>query len=517
MTLKKKIIFAAAAFSLTLSSCSVKNTRVADEGANKLYTYNLNMYKLYDSEYAEGDNTEFNKMLRERFGIKFNYDRIPKSDWKARVSTYFTSGETPDIIIGGDEDIYKIWAEDGYLAPIDYTALNEWCGLWGDDLQKVVNLASDTDGEMYYLPSVNQDKVKLCWLYRKDVFDDLGTEFPSSADEFLAVCEKLKEKYPNKTIISSDGDRNNVLAGFFQAFWIPADVLVKNSCVDPKTGEFIPYAMAEDNAREMLKFVNILYREGYFDYESLSAEGNFTDRAEDSGFITYDYVYNGDKLSGQSGGEWTWADNMLTYDENRGTIFKKEPLYNKFGVAFGADLGDDEEKFKTILRYYDWCASKEGRLYTTYGIEGKSYEIKNGQPEVKAGWYHEKENPSGKKISEEFGIIPYTFIQHLKMHKEIIKDEPETLYKAYTSKSDYYSFEEIPMRYTKEEKERYTELETALGIKRDEYINRFIKGEDNPGDDSAWNRYLEELNKAGLEEFNKLQKTVYERTAAELG
>ncbi|MCI8520457.1 MAG: extracellular solute-binding protein [Clostridia bacterium] len=507
-----------------LASCGKQKTETVDENGNKIYSYTLNMYTQDDNEYPTQEDTLFNNYIRDNFGIKFVYDRIPRTDWETKTNTYFATGDSPDVTIGGKEMNYKAWGNEGYLAPIDYTKLPNWCALWGDNLDKVVSLASNSDGNLYYLPTVRQEKVQMCWLYRKDIFDALNISFPKTADEFVEACKKIKAQYPDNIIISSNGQKKSSLTGFFQMFWIPELILQTQSCIDPVTNEFVPYAMASDNAREMYKFVNSLYKEGLIDKEILSIEkDNFYTRcAQNNAFITYNYVYNTDtfnnktNVNGNTGANWDWAGNMVTAYPDKGTIYKKDPLYSNWGPAFSAELGADTERFDALLKYYDWCATDEGQLFTSYGVEGESYNMVDGKPEVADGWYHEKDNPEGKKINREYGTLTYTFNKYPKLFEELRGNQIEKLYDAYMANDKYYYFDEFPMRYTEDEEKRYTDLETALNSKRDEYMARFFMGESDPASDADWEAYLSDLKKVGLDEFVELQKTVYERTKAEV-
>ena len=81
---------------------------------------------------------------------------------------------------------------------------------------------------------------------------------------------------------------------------------------------------------------------------------------------------------------------------------------------------------------------------------------------------------------------------------------------------NYYYFDEYAMRYTEDEEKQYTDLETALNAKRDEYMARFLMGESDPNNDADWQAYIDDLKKIGLDEFVELQTTVYERTLAEI-
>ena len=81
---------------------------------------------------------------------------------------------------------------------------------------------------------------------------------------------------------------------------------------------------------------------------------------------------------------------------------------------------------------------------------------------------------------------------------------------------NYYYIESVPMRYTSEEQDTMTDLQTAIATKRDEYMARFLLGNMDPDNDADWNKYISDMNRVGLEKFEKLQSTVYERTKADL-
>ncbi|MGN1114951.1 MAG: extracellular solute-binding protein [Candidatus Ornithomonoglobus sp.] len=532
--MKLKRVFAlllTAALAVPMAAgCNKQVTEEIDENGNKTYVYTFNMYTQDDNEYPTEEDTVFNQFIKEKFGIKFIYDRIPRADWETKTNTYFATGSEPDITIGGKEVNYRSWGKDMYLAPIDVDKLPNWKALWGDKVDDVVALASNSDGNLYYLPTVRQEKVQMCWLYREDIFNELGIEFPKTADEFYEACKKIKEKYPDRIIISSNGQKKSSLTGFFQMFWIPELVFQTHSCIDPATGEFIPYALTTDNAREMYKFINKLYNEGIIDKQILSIEKDtfYSRCAQNNAFLTYNYVYNVDTFDSKTNvngntGKWAWSGDMVTAYPEKGTIYKKDPSYSNWGPAFSAKLLETPERYDAILEYYDWCATEEGQLFTTYGLTDEeaakygaegSYEMVNGQPEVKDGWYHDKFNPKGDKINKVYGTLSNTFIKHPKMFQEYRGEEIDKLYDAFMAHDNYYYFDEFPMRYTDDEQDDFTDLETALNAKRDEYMARFFMGESDPNNDDDWNQYLSDMKKVGLEKFEELQTTVYERTKA---
>ena len=43
-----------------------------------------------------------------------------------------------------------------------------------------------------------------------------------------------------------------------------------------------------------------------------------------------------------------------------------------------------------------------------------------------------------------------------------------------------------------------------------------MMGESDPNNDDDWNKYISDMKKVGLDKFCEMQKTVYERTKAQV-
>ena len=50
---------------------------------------------------------------------------------------------------------------------------------------------------------------------------------------------------------------------------------------------------------------------------------------------------------------------MITAFPERGTIYKKDPLYSNWGPAFSAGISDDMDRYNTLLKMFNWCATEK--------------------------------------------------------------------------------------------------------------------------------------------------------------
>jgi ABC-type glycerol-3-phosphate transport system substrate-binding protein len=95
----------------------------------------------------------------------------------------WTSGQAPDIIVGGPADMTS-FPEKGWLAEWDESEIG--------DLVVPDGFAGEVDGKIYALPQPGAQTIPLVY-YNKDMFEKAGiTEAPTSWDEFLEVSEQLK-------------------------------------------------------------------------------------------------------------------------------------------------------------------------------------------------------------------------------------------------------------------------------------------------------------------------------------
>ena len=555
MKLKKLIVLGTSIILAvtSLASCGTKSQNSYESKDGKtIYTYRLNMYTADGVEYAEGQDTNFANIIRDKFNIELEYDRIPRGDWETKTNISYAVGDEADFTSGGKEAQYRKWASDGYLEPIpeeaytgDDCVLKDWKALWSkEDFNEILSLAKNSDGKLYYLPTVRQNKAAMCWDYRKDVFDELGiNDFPETIDELYDVCSKIKAAYPDKIIISCNGmgttSPGSAITGFCQAYWIPELIMQQHSYVDPVTDEYVPYALTTDNAREMYKTIKKFNDAGFIDRELFTVDkDNFSKRlATDNCFITYNYIYSIEEFNRKTKGgnenknvDWQWSDNMVTAFPDKGTIFKREPLYSNWCAAFSKGISADMDRYHAVFKMSNWISPEEGQLYTTFGVkkddpevlrqaienDNYSYHIENGEPVMNPGWYDDSNPQTDKKkdktLGAEYGLSVSTFKQEDHMWNRLRGVQCDELYNAFMAKDNYYYFEQIPMRYTPDEEQRFRDLETALNAKRDEYIQRFFSGNVDPNNDNDWNQYISDMNKVGLQEFTELQKTVYFRT-----
>lgn len=121
--------------------------------------------------------------LAEHPNITINYEKYSYAEYPTKMRLQLSAGDsTPDIMI--IHDLFaRQFVDAGYLADVSDLITD---GEVLDVMQPVKK-----DNQVYGLP--NQVTNEYVFLYRTDIFDELGLEVPTTFDEYFETALKLKE------------------------------------------------------------------------------------------------------------------------------------------------------------------------------------------------------------------------------------------------------------------------------------------------------------------------------------
>lgn len=167
------------------ASASAGNSSASGDSAG---TDSGKQVELQFLQYKPEARETFDKLIakfEEKYpNIKIVQDNPP--DASTVLKTKVAAGEVPDIIANGGDNVFASLAQSDVLA--DFTGapeLSEVQGAFVDILKQI----AETD-KVYAIPyGVNANGI----IYNKKEFQDLGLAVPTTWDEFVAVCQKIKD------------------------------------------------------------------------------------------------------------------------------------------------------------------------------------------------------------------------------------------------------------------------------------------------------------------------------------
>lgn len=192
-------------------------------------------------------------------------------EWKGRdvktlIGAALDAGEKIDIF---DDDYMRMCQLDTkYLT--DLTDMAKAADYEKHIMPIILDSAKSwTDGKLYVMPY--QPYTTGVW-YNKDMFEKAGiTEVPTTWDEFLTVCQKLKDSGVNA--ITCNSDTATLLYGFQLARYIGQDAVL--DCFNNADWANVP------EAKKAAEDIQTLFKEGYM---SEYAPAQYPDGQNEIGF-----------------------------------------------------------------------------------------------------------------------------------------------------------------------------------------------------------------------------------------
>jgi putative aldouronate transport system substrate-binding protein len=329
--------------------------------------------------------------LANRTGVKVKYVHPATNQAKEQLNVMFASGDYTDIIEwrwltdypGGPEKAIK----DGNLLK-----LNDLIDQYAPNLKAYLEANPDVDkqiktdsGSYYGFPFVRGDdslKVFQGPILRKDWLDDLGLQLPTTIDEWHTVLKAFKEKKGADaplTFVSQPRLLDVIQSGggFVGAYGIGYSFYLQEGKVK--------YGPNEAGFKDFLTTFHQWYEEGLLDLDIAAIDYKILTEKMTSG-------KSGATIANAGGGIGNWITAMKDKDPSYNLVGAPYPVLNKgdtpflgqkdFSAPYGGyyAISAKSKHPEIAVQYLDYGFSEEGRMLYNFGIEGVSYEMKDGYP-----------------------------------------------------------------------------------------------------------------------------------------
>lgn len=465
------------------------------------------------------DTTTF-KLLEEKTGCHVEWQHPAAGAGTERFNMMIASGEYPDAIVynwtnvnGGIES----YVDDGVI--VDLTPYIEKCmpnfnKLLNDNPEFKKDVTTD-DGKILSIPYIRQDK-QLCiyqgTVIRQDWLEKLNLKAPTTPEELEQVLIAFKTQDPNGNGKADEipwgaaYGLDNVmgLGPIMWAFNTTYNFHLRDGKVvyGPTTAEF----------KEGLTYLARLYKEGLIDPDYLTndrqkMDAKYTSDITGFGFgfqpSTY-YTSMNDGSRKISGIGYLKSSDGKNYCYNDAYV---QPVMNSVSLA----VTSSNNNVAGTLKWLDNLYGGDGVMYANYGEEGKTYEMKDGEPVFTE---YMTNNPDGKTFAQMIGLTcavrdsAFPMLQTWQFYKQTL--QPWGVESIETWMNDNADTSNIlpQISRTQEESERYSELMNPIKTYMQEQANKVITGAISVDE---WDNVVEKIGQMGIDEVVKIQNDAYER------
>lgn len=472
-------------------------------------SYGMTLSGTWSDRYDSFDKLPLGIALEEKTGVDMEMLHVEN---KQAMNLLLVSGELPDIIgynfqasyTGGEAKAIQ----DGLIYPMS----EEFVKKNAPDYWKVISSNPDLlkqvktpEGDIYGFAFILGDdllKGGYGLIVRDDWCEELGISLPETADEFYEMLKAFKEQKGVEipfcvdiNFLKAILDRGLITSPFGL---VTTDIYLKDGKVE------IGYAQEEFKA--VLEWLSKLYAEGLLD-------PNFATLDKDT--IT------ANMLTGKSGvssgacgsilGTWLVTNkNVEDYSlagiknlvANRGDT----PMYGHYntdvagGVTVITTACKDPEQ---AARFLNYGYTEEGNMLYNFGIEGESYEMKEGAPVYTEKILHNSEGLTVQQAMSEYllawGNGPFVQDKDYLLQYYTEEEQKVALDRWVQNNAKDYKLPRITIN--EKDAGQYSSLKSELETYRDEMIIKFIRGEESL---DGFDKYLSTLDSMGVEKLKEM-------------
>ena len=367
--MKKKIVAvmlsALTAGSLLLTGCGGGSSSSGDSGSGGSGggdTLTVMCVGTEADTYIDGYNAIAEKFSEDNeYGVTVEIEFYENEQYKTKLTTLMASNAVPDIFFTWELSYLQPFVEGGKVADItSYLEEDqEWKNSFADGTLDLLAY----DGKNYGVPT----QKSLCVMfYNKQIFEENGVEVPTTYEEFLEVCQTLKDN--GVTPMTMCGRDAWIPAQFVQqiAGGMAGDQLFTDVCDGTEPWNNETHVKAAEEVKKMAD--NGYFQDGYIGMGPEESTDLFT---SGQAAMYFQGAWDADKCAKSEVGDNVGAFVLPAYD----------PQYNNISVGSVDTSFSVSENCKNkdaavaFLKYWTSQESEDSLLYDYGRIPAGNYEI----------------------------------------------------------------------------------------------------------------------------------------------
>ncbi|WP_020617359.1 extracellular solute-binding protein [Paenibacillus daejeonensis] len=457
------------------------------------------------SQVIKTDTPVLQEIARQT-GVTINLEPVPGSNYLDKKRALLATNNIPDIMGVEASEVAEFAGTGMFVTISDY--LDQMPNLQAAIEENPEINKLFIDGKLYSLPITEKFKIQggKTLLMRMDILEEVGMEVPTTFDELYEVLAAMKQAYPDSYPWTTRG------MSFMDAFSFGMGSGY-GMTLDPDTDTYF-YGTNKPEFKEVLSYLNRLYSERLLDPDfAVNTKQNWDEKLSTGrSFFYYDnnqFAVNYNTILQESNPEARF--DRLPYLENaqgqtRGWLYPKGWLIDNYVIS------SKTKNPEALIKMFDWMYGEEGTTVTNYGVEGETYEVVNGQPEIKPEvleQYANASDPARVMMSEIGGGLLALAVRVdegptrqmappdlVRWGEELVADPGAVIVPG------------LSPAFTDEENDRIKDYTTRISVLEQDVV-KFIIGTKSLDDFDAW---ASELTAAGAEEMEQIYNEAYTRT-----
>jgi putative aldouronate transport system substrate-binding protein len=510
----KKFAFMLIAAAVVLIGFADSEAKETTWVSDKLVVLKIHMH--FRNKYVWDDNWPVAKEVTRLTNVKLeNTASKTATNSLEQFNLMMASGNLPDVVAGDVlKDNFIKYGLQGAFIP-----LNKLIDQYAPNIKAyfrshpyVQKSITAPDGNIYFIPYIPDGKVARSWWIRKDWLNKLNLKEPQNVNELYTVLKAFREKDPNGNgkkdeipFFVREPERIYNLVNFFGARASGSDAAMDFYIDNGK----VKHPFAEQGFRDGMIQLARWYAEGLIDAEVFTRGARAREQlfGNNQGGMTYD-----------------WPASTASYND---TFAKTVPGISIVGIAPPADvkgkrwMEDSRSEVRPdgwaitsknkhvieTIKLFDFYFSKVGRLAANFGVEGLTYDMKNGKPVFKDSVLKGK-TPVLTQMWDVGAQIPVGFWQDFEYERQWTIPAAIKCNELY-EKGNWFQPMFYGVNMTVEERAVYDKYWSDISTYMNVMAQSWLLGSKKV--DKTWDEYRKELKKMNYDKVIAVMQQAYDR------
>lgn len=407
-----------------------------------------------------------------------------------------SSGDMPDILSVFPNDVQKFGPQGAFTDLSEHMDKMPNVKAYLDSKPDVMERMVSPTGEIFSIINDGAgESSQMVWFYREDIFKEQNLTPPTTWEELHSVSMQLKELYPDSYPFMfrhglSTLDTFGPSFGFYPEFY-----------PDPADPTKITFGLQNPNAKTMVEWLNKFLKDGLMppDWLTMDYKAWTQFMATNKAFITTQFIGQIEIMNGQL------PEGNLEFMAPPIGAGDKPYLPRGGSESYGLAIASTTENLDASLRYLDYIFSEKGKDIQSWGKEGETYTIVDGNRKFNDNYKEPNDMRiiSGIQTAATYGWFDFD------AWLALVKEEEQ---EAYVEAPKY----RFPISYsrpvlTADEAASITTSNDLIWKFWTGEVTKFIFGE-RPI--TEWETFVQELEKHDLEKIRAVYQTALDRQIA---
>jgi putative aldouronate transport system substrate-binding protein len=445
--------------------------------------------------------------------IKLEIEDAATEGFAERRNLLFAANELPDFFFkAGISPLDSVkYGTAGQLIPLE-NMIDKYAPNFKklmDQYPEIRPAITTPEGHIYVLPgvvTVGAARTNKKWI-NKDWLDKLGLKVPTTTDELVTVLRAFRDKDPNgngkkdeipmtaRKPASEEDGIGAIVIQMAGSWGLDRQFNYNINLVNDKVKIWV----TDDKYKSLLEFLNMLYKEKLLDNEIFSHNASQYVAKMSSGNAGYFFDQTdtpfkkvADKYVGSPALKGPFGDQMYT------AAF---PLTRDYGAFAITKVNKNPE---ATLRWIDHFYGEEGSTLLRFGLEGKHFIRKDGEP-VYVDEILNVANSEAKITPFSGGGAPHLINEKVDSFINPPRvQEAQKLLDPYMPKVKFG-----PPVFDEATSAKFDQLRTDIDTFVTEQSTKFIVGALSF---DKWSEYVSTLQKMNMAELEKIYQQAYDKT-----